>query len=431
MYHDSYQVYGLLDKWNARGPPDPFQVQMLFGRRPAMARQVFLSGQTLLHKCMEQYGDFLELAVTLANAHPASVSMADDNGFLPLHRALLPETGKTSLEMVQWMIRQSPEIIFEQTASGALPLHLACATQDETAGPIVKYLANLFPEATRHRDNQGKFPLDYALQNSRPSAEVIEFLTALYPDPLGHMDDSGSTRLHRILKRQDSRCDKIVDVMVKANPMTLHLQDWNTGQTPLLQACEDDNCLSQLYSMVKAWPELVTLSSVSNLLTVDSFNGEMQPSALASKAATIDRLKEWIAVHPSCITIVDQQGRLPLHYAAMSPSSEASAMVVYLTNLDASATGVRMADCHGRLPIHYAAAGATDIQTIEVLIDAFREGLMHADKEGRLPWHYAECARQDMVYDRTLEYFPHIDSGSLHLIPEEIRWDMIEVAHSE
>jgi hypothetical protein len=70
MYHDGFQVYELLDKWNHQGPPNPKDLKDLFDRDPAVARQEFLFGQTLLHKCMEFYSNRLDLVHIFLEAYP-------------------------------------------------------------------------------------------------------------------------------------------------------------------------------------------------------------------------------------------------------------------------------------------------------------------------------------------------------------------------
>ena len=70
MYHDAYEVYELLDKWNHRGPPIPEDVRDLFRRNPDAAKHKFLYGQTLLHKCMEFYGGRQDLVQVFLESYP-------------------------------------------------------------------------------------------------------------------------------------------------------------------------------------------------------------------------------------------------------------------------------------------------------------------------------------------------------------------------
>ncbi len=415
MYHDAYQVYELLDKWNPQGPPHPEKVQALFDRNPPVAYQEFLFGQTLLHKCMEHYSNQLELVKVLIDAYPEALKKSDDNGFLPLHRALIEGTGQPSLELLQVVIPAAPETILETTPTGALPLHLACARFQ--ASTMVQYLIEWFPESIQHRDNHGRFPLHYALDASRPQPEVIQQLVEQYPVILSFLDPQGYLPLHRILKKNQAQYDAIVELLVHFCPGALRIQDLSHNQTPLLLACKNNNSLSQIYSLVRAWPEQVQLGS--SAFETKGFNGEMLPSALASQSATLTRLKAWIQRYPSARQEPDLQGRLPIHYAALSRSTQAIEMVQYLLD------SCPVTDQHGRLPLHYAAAAGNGA-IVEILTNQYPEGLLQPDNDGRRAWHYAECARLDGVYDKTLE-LAEDDVGDLELVPDEIRWDVLQI----
>ena len=350
---------------------------------------------------------------------------ADDNGFLPLHRALIAANWEPDLDLVKLFLNRCPETILMAPATGALPLHLACKRAPQS---IVQFLVDCFPDAVQYRDNDGNFPLDHALHAADPNDQVVELLVQQYPVLLSFSDDEGRLPLHRTIRHNRSRYNKIVDILVEYCPGALLFQDAQ-GKTPLLQACADNNSLSQVYSLVKKWPEQVT-TQVNLILEEDTFNGEMLPSALASKAASLERVQMWVRLHPEVvIETPDLQGRLPIHYAAVSMSEDALDIIQFL--MDQSETCVSVADHHGRLPLHYAAVGKSGwSQVTELLLEVYPEGLLHADKDGRLPWHYADCARQDGVYDRICELYPDADLD-LDLVPEEVRWDVIQIASED
>jgi len=450
MYHDAYQVYELLDKWNPLGPPKVDQVEDLFQRDPSAALQEFLFGQTLLHKCMEYYSNRLDLVRLFLEAHPKSVTKTDDNGFLPIHRALISATGEPTLALIQLLFDAAPETILQTTPNGALPLHLACARFDNeissqssakdatnsTTATIVKYLVDCFPESIQHRDNEGWFPLQHALEAPRPQPTVVEILLKHYPVLLSFLDEDGYLPLHRILQKGRARYNAIVDLLVAYCPGALRFQELQYGQTPLALACQNNNSVSQIYSLVHSWPEQVSLgmATPSSIFETEQFNGEMLPSALASQSANVERLKAWVDLYPGVVSTSDMLGRLPLHYAALSKSEKALEMVQFLLECDCKEPGASCgaADHHGRLPLHYAAAAANG-EIVALLINTFRGGLIQFDNDGRLPWHYAECSRLDAVYEQTLEYVQGDDErlGDLDLVPDEIRWDVIQIVHDE
>lgn len=419
MYHDAYQVYELLDKWNPQGPPEPSKVQALFQRDPAAASQEFLYGQTLLHKCMEHYSNQLELITLLIRTYPDALIKRDDNGFLPIHRALISGAGQPSLDLLQLVLEAAPETILETTPTGALPLHLACARFE--SWPMVQYLVDSFPESIQHPDNHGRFPLHYALDASRPESRVLQLLLEHYPVILSFLDQDGYLPLHRILKKAKVQYDTVVDLLVQYCPGALRIQDLQRGQTPLLLACQNNNSISQIYTLVRAWPEQIQIGT--NTFETEKFNGEMLPSTLASQSATVRRLEAWIQRYPQASLEQDLQGRLPIHYAALSKSQDALKMVEFLI------PSCQVTDRQGRLALHYAAAAGNEA-IVDLLIDHYPEGLLQPDNDGRQPWHYAECARLDGVYDRTIE-LAEGDVGDLDLVPDEIRWDVLHIVPEE
>lgn len=424
MYDDEFQVHELLDKWNPFGPPTPEGVLGLFRRKPHAAEHIFSGNQTLLHKCMHFYSNRLDLVLILIEAYPEALIHEDNEGCLPIHTALTAENRVPDLALVHLLISKAPETILDQTSAGKFPLHLACQHGDAS---VVKFLIECFPDILNYRDRSGKFPLDHALDKKEVNLEVLKVLLDQSANLLTFVDDNGNLSLHRLLRRNSRKCDTTVDIITNACPGALRFQNAE-GQTPLLQACAEFNSLSQIYTLVRQWPEQVSTQAVV-LFYETAFNGELLPSALASKSLSLDRVRQWIEFHPEELLSPDTQGRLPIHYAAASPSNEAIDVVQFL--MEKSEECVFTADLYGRLPLHYACgAPSCDRHLAEALISAFPDGLGQADKDGRLPWHYADCARNAFAFDRTLEQFPEIDTD-LDMIPDEIRWDMLQVIHDE
>ena len=416
---DSYAVWELLDIWNHRGPPIAEDVRRLFRRDPDSAKKEFLYGQTLLHRCMDTYGDRVELVKVLLEAYPRALLKTDDNGFLPLHRALMSEHWNPNREIVELLISQAPETIISAGPTGALPLHLACRRTNEA---VVQYLVDCFPDAVQYRDNDGKFPLNHALDTPDPNDRIVELLVQAYPVLLSFSDDKGRLPLHCSLERHRNLHTRIIEILIDHCPGALRLQD-GLGKTPLLQACVQNNPLSQIYSLVRKWPEQVT-TQASSIFEEDTFNGEMLPSALASKSTSLDQVVKWVGLYPHVVLSPDLQGRLPIHYAVLSPSDEALDIVRFLLD-ESGSSSLSVADNHGRLPLHYAAVAG--IEATDLLLEVYPEGLLRADEDERLPWHYADCARNDRLYEGMCELYPETEFD-LDLVPEEIRWDVIHIS---
>eukprot|EP00980_Cylindrotheca_fusiformis_P016750 scaffold5048_cov121-Cylindrotheca_fusiformis.AAC.1 len=420
MYEDEFQVEALLDRWNPSGPPSAEGVAELFRQYPAAAEHIFAGSKTLLHKCMEYYSDRRGLVREIMEAFPEALIHHDNEGYLPIHRALAGGNRGAGLDLIKLMVLKANLTILEQTNSGELPLHLACRHCDVS---VVQYLIDCFPDVLSYRDRSEKFPLDYALFRETAGIDVLKIVLDKSSGLLSLMDDSGDLPLHRVLRRNHQNLDIVVETVTDACPGALRFQNAE-GKTPLLLACEESNSLSQIYSLIRQWPEQVTTQPGFPFYET-SFNGELLASSLVSKALSFDRFRQWIERHPEEVLSPDIQGRLPIHYAAASPSNDAVAVVQFL--IEKSGECAATADKYGRLPLHYVSGTPLfDQRVAEVLIDAFPGGLISADKEERLPWHYGDCARNSFISDRTFDLFPDSDIN-LDLVPDEIRWDILSV----
>lgn len=514
VYHDVYQVYELLHRSNLLGPPDAHALRNLLHRSGAdVAKKEFLHGLTLLHKGLEQDAANLELVKILVQANPSALTHFDERGFLPLHYALnsqlkfeliqylieqAPETlfeptkkdGALPVHLACYLPSNTNYYNTHDSYRNAA----ICQLQ------IVKYLVQLFPESLQHRDNHGRFPLYYAqmqqIMSSRTTTyqetnheataaiddlAVLRYILQQYPlalefvlDPDGDSptslaDNKSSLPLHRVLSeqahptsslRRSAQVDALVDLYVETSPGTLRLQGVTHEEdqdaesssilmTPLAYACEQDLSLSQIYSMLRTWPEQIT--SAANLIwPSEPFNGELLSTLLLSADMSASKLQAWIQQSPYVVATPDSQGRLPLHYAAMSASSEAVWMVQTFLSCDddhddhdETIESLRVADVHGRTPLHYACASG-NLRVVQYLVglECTPSLWIAIDEDGRLPWHYAECARIDpdgLFYEVTIQAAgdtitteEDINICSLlentDLIPVDIRWDVLQMS---
>ncbi|CAJ1966706.1 unnamed protein product [Cylindrotheca closterium] len=275
IYHDAHQVFHLLDRWNPRGPPKTRPVQALFQRNPSSASAEFVDGKTLLHKCVENYCHEVDLIRELILAYPEALEMTDAMGYLPLHRALKRhrKTHVPSLELIELLVKNAPNTIQAVALDGSLPLHLAAEHNTRASLEIVRYLVDAFPESTLRRDYQGLYPLHRALATDRPSAKVVECIASSFPQLLSMEDNGGLLPLHRALKdalafqdKYDSDWNQTIEVLVKLNPMPLRNLAAGEQKTPLLQACEDNNSLSQVFSLIHEWPEQISTGGYSRMV---------------------------------------------------------------------------------------------------------------------------------------------------------------------
>ena len=296
-----------------------------------------------------------------------------------------------------------------------------------------------FPDACQYRDHLGKFPFDHALEARDPNQTIVQLLVSQHPVLLSFPDESGSLKIHRTLKKcsllHRSSYDEVIEILVSGCESSLRVQDVS-GCTPLLIACTQNHSLSQIYSLVRKWPEQVTSNMSKSIFDSTAFNGEVLYPSLISKSVKLSNVKNWLLQDPGARFRRDLFGRLPIHYAVISNSEKAYQIVQCLlfegeeskeAHEYLCAQQLSVKDNNKRLPIHMAAASPScRPEILTLVIDTYSKGLMAKDKDGRLPWHYGECSRQDLVFETTANLFPEMEID-LELVPEEIQWDVLSV----
>jgi ankyrin repeat protein len=443
MYHDAWEIYELLDKFNYQGPPKPYLMAQLFSEKPDEARRRFSYGYTLLHKAVKGFSSHSDVIDVLLSAYPEALVQIDDTGFLPIHQLLLETTswGDNICDLVKRFISSYPETILAITPCGKCPLHIACsmgASRDEIVD-VVRYLIDCFPDACFYRNKTGKLPIQLQLEAiPYPRVEIIQMLIDTYPLALSFTDAQNNLPIHWLLAQAGQSYtavyDKTIEALISGFEGSLRIQNAK-GETPLFQACTNDNSLSNVYCLVRSWPEQVTPQCSRLIFDSESYNGELLFPSLASKFATLEQVKHWLHRHQDAYLYRDLRNRLPIHYCVISQSPEAFKIVHFLLNHEKERHAEQSAsvppkqlsasDNDGRLPLHFASASpSTPPKILQLLIDEYPEGLQKEDVDNRLPWHYADCARQDLVFEMSTRMYPEMEVD-LDLVPDEIRWDLL------
>ena len=88
---------------------------------------------------------------------------------------------------------------------------------------------------------------------------------------------------------------------------------------------------------------------------------------------------------------------------------------------------VQIADHEGRLPLHYLAISTHEHreELLEMLLTADDGSLAVHDNERCLPWMYAELVHFTAVYEASLERGVSVDH--MEDLPSEVRWDFIQI----
>jgi len=119
---------------------------------------------------IEEIVNFLQTQLVYAQIAQDTTAMTtlDEEGYLPLHRALLQ--GDASLGSVKLLVRGSTEALQVAGQKGVIPLHIACrnATAD-----IVRFLADSY-DGLDISDTNKDYPLHYACRAA--NLDVIKYL---------------------------------------------------------------------------------------------------------------------------------------------------------------------------------------------------------------------------------------------------------------
>eukprot|EP00956_Cyclotella_meneghiniana_P013280 scaffold19084_cov64-Cyclotella_meneghiniana.AAC.3 len=112
-----------------------------------------------------------------------------------------------------------------------------------------------------------------------------------------------------------------------------------------------------------------------------------------------------IGVNRASVTVADNRGCIPLHYACRFGDLN---IVKYLVGLvqESPTIALDTLDSEGNLPLHYASlAGKLDI--VNYILDISPRGVFKPNKNKKLP---IELLLFDAVCDRNLQYVDTVDS---------------------
>lgn len=166
------------------------------------------------------------------------------------------------------------------------------------------------------------------------------------------------------------------------------------AREPISMVCQGENstCLpihfaaGQKSTPVSTIDALVT-AHPSSLLATESSGLRLALHISVLKGASFALIRYLCEAFPQSMGVKDQEGNLPLHYAAMYSNDEIVQLLV-----KKYPEGCRQVNRSDRLPLHLLCARcweheAIAVQTIQGALDQYPEALKTADRRGRLPLH--------------------------------------------
>lgn len=151
-------------------------------------------------------------------------------------------------------------------------------------------------------------------------------------------------------------------------------------------------CAGQKSTPVSTIDVLVT-AHPSSLLAVESSGLRLALHLAVLKGASFAVVRYLCEALPQSMSLKDQEGNLPLHYAAMYSND---AIVALLAKAHPEACA--QTNQSDRLPLHLLCARCWDkdaisVETIRMVLEQHPQGLQAVDRSGRLPLHVC-CSSQ-------------------------------------
>jgi ankyrin repeat protein len=302
---------------------------------------------------------------------PDSLTKADTEGYLPLHRLLENEFSSAADALV--MIEKYPAALQHQTKGGHLPLHIECENQCRSS--IISKCIELYPEALAIDNGYGYLPLHILLSSTSSSIDVAMMMIEKYPAALQHRDNYGNLPLHMECMKQcrssiTSRCIELYpEALAKADDCGFLPLHW------LLHS--ESSTVEDALLMIEKYPAALQHQTKAGHLPLHIECRHRCRSSIISKC--FER-------YPEGLSIANEETlRLPLHLLLRN---DLSTIDDALTMIEEYREALQHRDKHGDLPLHIECFSRCRSSVISKCIELYPEGLSIANEETlRLPLH--------------------------------------------
>ena len=277
------------------------------------ANDSYRNGTSLLHHAVSKQFADVRLIEVIHDANPVCAGNPDNEGALPLHRAVVVD-GDTSLDVVKFLISVYPAGTSSADLEGYLPLHWAVNT-DVPNIPVIEELIDAYPDACNTTCNMGSLPMHWAVDRPDPDMNVIYMLMKSFSKALRKGCSAGFLPIHRCVDRSNPSI-ACMKALIKKYPKSLE-QDNCDGQLPL-HRCVDrcDPSLEAVALLIQSYPGALDTPDVEGYVPLHI--------ALDGESPSIPVVKLLLE---SCLesgSMKTQDGLLPLHYVlnCQEPSEE-------------------------------------------------------------------------------------------------------------
>jgi ankyrin repeat protein len=271
----------------------------------------------------------------------------------------------------RWELREIDPVCNEY------PLHRAMRLQ--LPPDVIKFLANRYRPAIKHRDAAGWLPLHLAARYS--PVDIVRFIWKLWPGALREKTkEGGNLPLHLIQGSPDEM--NVVGFLWNEWPMAVHNVN-DEGWLPMH--------IAAAYMSMEAVEFFADRYDAA--LQKRTRRGSLPLHVAAANRATNGlnptEVIQFLAVRwPPALEARDGLGGLPMHHAAKFSTVQA---VAALADFWEDALKEKAND--GALPLHLAATNVHDLEKVVILLaDRYPQAVHVRDDSGRLPVHCAAMA---------------------------------------
>jgi len=271
---------------------------------------------------------------------------------------------------------------------GWLPVHLACyrVKNLETA----KYLFNVYPESINIPDNIGQYPI-HLLNYDERSNETLKLLAFLLKHDKGAVstpDNNGQLPLHHACW---TRGLAFVKLLFDAHPDGVFVHD-EVAKTPM-----DIARHYNLADVVHFFETQLALRRQAEEDQDPDVNGQLPlHRVLQSENVSLGAIKLMVGVHRASVTVADNRGCIPLHYACRFGDLN---IVKYLVEGNEYALQIR--NSLGEFPLHVACRHGR-CNVINYILEKSDHGVSVNIAENKLPIQAllfdANCDRDSLEF---------------------------------
>ena len=227
------------------------------------------NGKSLLHyACWVDYTDSiietaLQIIKTIYDAHPEAIE--EDRIVSDTQNYDHQVQGFINSELVYARQAKDHRLMTTPDENGRLPLHRAL--QNNFRLGSIKLLVKGNPSAIRNVDNNFALPLHIACEH-HDSAGVVQYLLGLDPSTLDAVDRQGNTALHYACR--GAKHDTIVMLLEKYDAVSVSKRDVH-GKLPIdllweSDSGEDEGSLrytESVFQLLRAYPEMVKIGNLA------------------------------------------------------------------------------------------------------------------------------------------------------------------------